>query len=69
MKFGPNGGLVFSMEFMMENTDWLEVRFLDFQVLNFCHKLNFLIPISVQPNDVNLCIFKFRLFYPTNILD
>ncbi|XP_023333678.1 GPN-loop GTPase 3-like [Eurytemora carolleeae] len=24
MKFGPNGGLVFSMEFMMENTDWLE---------------------------------------------
>ena len=26
MKFGPNGGLVFSMEFLMENVDWLEVR-------------------------------------------
>ena len=25
MKFGPNGGLIFSMEFLMENTDWLEV--------------------------------------------
>jgi len=24
MKFGPNGGLVFSMEFLIENTDWLE---------------------------------------------
>ena len=58
MKFGPNGGLVFSMEFMMENTDWLEVRsFLDFPI----------IPISVQPNNVNLCIFKYRLFYLTNI--
>ena len=34
MKFGPNGGLVFSMEFMMENTDWLEVRsFLDFPII------------------------------------
>jgi hypothetical protein len=25
LKFGPNGGLVFSMEFLMENTEWLEV--------------------------------------------
>ena len=25
MKFGPNGGLVFSMEFLIENTEWLEV--------------------------------------------
>ena len=25
MKFGPNGGLVFAMEFLMENVDWLEV--------------------------------------------
>jgi len=24
MKFGPNGGLVFSMEFLIENTEWLE---------------------------------------------
>jgi len=24
MKFGPNGGLVFAMEFLMENVDWLE---------------------------------------------
>ncbi len=24
LKFGPNGGLVFCMEYMMENTDWLE---------------------------------------------
>lgn len=24
MKFGPNGGLVFSMEFLLENTEWLQ---------------------------------------------
>jgi len=24
MKFGPNGGLVFSMEFLLQNTDWLQ---------------------------------------------
>ena len=24
LKFGPNGGLVFAMEFLMENTEWLE---------------------------------------------
>eukprot|EP00088_Acartia_fossae_P010465 TRINITY_DN1522_c0_g1_i1.p1 TRINITY_DN1522_c0_g1~~TRINITY_DN1522_c0_g1_i1.p1 ORF type:complete len:277 (+),score=68.64 TRINITY_DN1522_c0_g1_i1:31-861(+) len=24
MKFGPNGGLVFSMEFLLENIDWLQ---------------------------------------------
>jgi len=24
MKFGPNGGLIFSMEFLMQNMDWLE---------------------------------------------
>ena len=27
MKFGPNGGLVFSMEFLLENTEWLQVTF------------------------------------------
>ena len=26
LKFGPNGGLVFSMEFLIENSEWLEVR-------------------------------------------
>jgi hypothetical protein len=25
MKFGPNGGLVFAMEFLLENTEWLQV--------------------------------------------
>ena len=25
LKFGPNGGLVFSMEFLIENSEWLEV--------------------------------------------
>jgi GTPase SAR1 family protein len=24
MKFGPNGGLVFAMEFLLENTEWLQ---------------------------------------------
>ena len=24
LRFGPNGGLVFAMEFLMENTEWLE---------------------------------------------
>ncbi|XP_008485757.1 GPN-loop GTPase 3-like, partial [Diaphorina citri] len=24
LKFGPNGGLVFCMEYLMENTDWLK---------------------------------------------
>ena len=24
LRFGPNGGLVFCMEFLMENTEWLE---------------------------------------------
>ena len=24
LKFGPNGGLIFCMEYLMENMDWLE---------------------------------------------
>ena len=24
LRFGPNGGLVFAMEFLMENSEWLE---------------------------------------------
>ena len=24
LKFGPNGGLVFAMEFLLENQEWLE---------------------------------------------
>jgi hypothetical protein len=24
LKFGPNGGLIFCMEYLMENMDWLQ---------------------------------------------
>jgi len=30
MKYGPNGGLVYCMEFLLENLDWLETELSDF---------------------------------------
>ncbi|KAJ3353449.1 GPN-loop GTPase 3 [Kappamyces sp. JEL0680] len=29
--FGPNGGLVYAMEYLMENLDWLEEQLGDFE--------------------------------------
>ena len=31
---------------------------LDLKELSLCHKLDFLIPISLQPNDIDLRYFK-----------
>ena len=36
--------------------------------LSFWHKLKFLIPISIQPNGVNLWYFKLRLFDLTDFI-
>jgi len=39
MNYGPNGGLVFCMEFLMQNLSWLEViinlQFISLSSLNY----------------------------------
>jgi hypothetical protein len=49
LKFGPNGGLIFSMEFLMENTEWLEVG---------CHPS----PPQAHRMFCRCCLFMKKLF-------
>ena len=55
LKFGPNGGLIFCMEYLMENMDWLEKQLSgsigeDGEVYMNCSRHHYFINFDLKQN-------------------